>query len=667
MKHLVAGTAGHIDHGKSALVRALTGIEMDRLPEEKRRGISIELGYAFLDLPDGTRIGMVDVPGHERFVRTMVAGATGIDFALLVVAADDSVMPQTREHLAILDLLGLRHGLVAVNKIDLVDEELVELVVEETRDAVEGTFLAGAPIIPVSAVTGAGLGELRAAIEQVASRVPERAVGALARLPIDRSFSIAGYGTVVTGTLASGSLRVGDEVEILPRGLSARVRGLQWHGTAVEAISAGQRTAVNLAGIKHDELARGDTLCAAGAFQATSMVDGRVALERHTPRPLRHGSSVSFHLGTSEVRGRVVLLDPAAEAAEARLRPQTGERPAPNAPADGRRVAELKPGGTAWAQLRLAEPVVARRGDRFILRTAGGEATLGGGQVLDAHPLKHRRQRAEAAKALERIADGGLQAAVVHDLHKADGPLRLTTLALQLAETVEDVAAACGDTVRIVRTGADAWAYDGALLDEFAERALAAIAAHHKEKPLLATGLSPAALSSRADPARRVTDEVISAMMAELVAKGRVRRVDGTYSAPTHRVELNERQAAIRQAILEACRAKLFSPPTLADLQKALPYPPQQTASVHEALLKSGELVDGGVCGFHPDAVEAAWEKLEAYLRQHGQITISEFRQLLDTSRRYAMGLMHHYDEARRVARDGDYRRLPGAGLEALP
>jgi len=631
MKHLVAGTAGHIDHGKTALVKALTGIDTDRLPEEKRRGISIELGYAYLDLPDGTRIGLVDVPGHERFVRTMVAGATGIDFAILVVAADDSVMPQTREHLAILKLLGLRDGLIALTKVDLVDKEMAELVAEEVRDTVAGSFLAEAAIVPVSSVTGQGLDALRRVIAEVAARVPERSGGSLARVPIDRSFAMAGYGTVVTGTVVSGSLRVGDEVDILPRGLTARVRGLQWHNTPVEAAFAGQRAALNLSGVKHDELARGDVICTRGGFLPASMIDGRIVLDLSQARPLEHGTSLSFHLGTSEVRARLALLD----------------------------RARLEPGEEGWAQLRLAGQVVARRGDRFILRTVGGEATLGGGQVFDAHPLKHRRQRTEAAIALEHIAEDGLPAAITHELYKANAPVRLTVLCPLLGESRSDVEASREPAVRLVPTGADAWLYDPALFDAIASRVLEALAACHKEKPLLATGLTVTALSARVDPERRLAEDVLSAIIEQLAAAGRVRRVDNTYALASHRVELDERQAAIRKAVLEACLAQPFSPPTLLDLQRTLPFPPAAIASVHEALLKSGELVDGEVCGFHPQAVEEAWRQLESHLRKHRQITVSDFRQMLGTTRRYAMALVQHFDAAGRVIRDGDFRRLP--------
>ncbi len=637
MKHLVAGTAGHIDHGKTVLIEALTGIDTDRLPEEKRRGISIELGFAWLDLPDGTRVGFVDAPGHERFVRTMVAGAAGIDFALLVVAADDSVMPQTREHLAVLRLLGLQHGLVAVTKCDLVDEELAEVVVEEVREAVAGTFLADAPIVPCSGRTGAGLDELRHAIAQVAEAVPERATGSIARVPIDRSFAIAGAGTVVTGTVFQGILREGEEVDILPRGETARLRGLQSHGQPVEEVRAGQRAALNLAGVKHDGLQRGDVICTRGAFLPTMMLDGQVELDPRVPRSLEHGASVTFHLGTAEVPGRLALLD----------------------------RDELKPGERAWAQLRLTEPVAARRSDRFILRTAGGDATLGGGHVLDAHPVKHRRHRAEAAQALERLAAGGLPEAIAQALHNADAPLPLNELAQRLGEERAAIDGAVGQRFRRVKSGQTAWVYDQPLLDRARESILAALRQQHRAKPLLATGLTTAELTAKIGLSRPLPDDVVNAMLEELASAGEVRQVKGTWVLADHRVELSARQRSIRDAVLEACRDNLFDPPTVAKLAEQLPYSEDNITAVHESLVASSELIEGDGFGFHPDAIEQAWEQCESYLQEHGQVTVSEYRELLGTSRRYAIPLLQRFDSDGRLVRDGDYRRLAAGHQEA--
>ncbi|HEX6230303.1 MAG TPA: selenocysteine-specific translation elongation factor, partial [Actinomycetota bacterium] len=337
MKHVVVGTAGHIDHGKTSLVRALTGIDTDRLPEEKARGITIDLGFAFLEEPGAPTIEIVDVPGHERFVKNMLAGVGGIDLAMLVIAADEGVMPQTREHLAICSLLHIPRGLVALTKTDLVEPDWLELVREDLAGLLRETFLAGAPVIPVSAKTGEGLDALRAALRALAAEVPSRETDAVPRLPVDRVFTIKGFGTVVTGTLTSGRLRVDDRVEVFPRGLQSKVRGLQTHGRPVTEASAGQRTAVNLQAVERAALERGDVLGLAGTLAPSVLVDGTLELLADAPRPVRTRDRVRFHAGTSEIMARVLLLD----------------------------RAELEPGMSAFARFRLEAPLVALPGDRF--------------------------------------------------------------------------------------------------------------------------------------------------------------------------------------------------------------------------------------------------------------------------------------------------------------
>ncbi|NQT53671.1 SelB C-terminal domain-containing protein, partial [bacterium] len=488
------------------------------------------------------------------------------------------------------------------------------------------------PIIPCSGITGGGLDELRAAIAAVAARLPERGAGALARLPIDRSFSMAGHGTVVTGTVFHGALHEGEEVVVLPRGERARVRGLQSHGQAVERVSAGQRAAINLAGIKHHELSRGDVVCTQGAFLPTLMVDGRVELDTSVGAPLRHGASVGFHLGTAEVPGRLALLDRDA----------------------------LPPGDQAWAQVRLSAPVVARRGDRFILRTVGGDATLGGGFVLDAHPVKHRRHRAEAAERLECLAAGGLEEAVAQELSNAGTPLRLGTLRQRLGEEHSAVEAAARAHGHLAPSGGDPWVYDDALLERARESIEAALAEHHARKPLLPTGLTAAELAAKMGFARAVGDDLVTAMATALEAAGHVRRVGITFVSADHQVTLSARQQAICDHILDACRQSPFAPPTVADLAEQLgATSAADVAAVHESLLATGQLVDGGVCGFHPEAIAAAWQRIEAHLRQHGQATVSALREALGTSRRYALPLLQHFDALGRLVREGDQRRLP--------
>ncbi|MGH7309130.1 MAG: selenocysteine-specific translation elongation factor, partial [Candidatus Rokuibacteriota bacterium] len=363
-KHVVVGTAGHIDHGKTALVKALTGTDTDRLPEEKARGITIDLGFAFLDEPDGLTIEIVDVPGHERFVRNMLAGVGGIDVAMLVVAADEGVMPQTREHLAICSLLHIKAGLVVLTKADLAEPDWQELVRDDVATLARGTFLEGAPILAVSARTGEGLPALRTALRRIGAAVPARQADQLPRLPIDRVFTVKGFGTVVTGTLMAGRVTVDDRVEIYPKGLSAKVRGLQTHGRPVTEALAGQRTAVNFQGIERVAVERGDVVGLASTLVASTLVDGTLELLADAPRPLKARDRVRFHAGTSEIMARVLLVG----------------RP------------ELVPGERAFARFRLEAPLVAIPGDRFVVRSYSPIVTIGGGTLLDVDPPRFRRK-----------------------------------------------------------------------------------------------------------------------------------------------------------------------------------------------------------------------------------------------------------------------------------
>src|SRR5215211_5594622 len=373
MRSVIVGTAGHIDHGKTTLVRALTGVDADRLPEEKRRGITIDLGFAELDLGD-VRVGFVDVPGHERFVKNMLAGAHGIDLVALVIAADEGVMPQTREHFDICRLLGVRAGLVVLTKSDAVDEELLELVRLEASELVAGSFLEGAPVVAASARTGQGMEELKAALRDTALAAPERATDSVARLPVDRSFTMRGFGAVATGTLVAGEIREGEELELLPGGTRVRVRGLQVHGAAVRGAQAGQRTAVNLGGVETAGVERGMVLAPVGRLRPTQILDARVQLLADAPRPLRTRQRVRVHHGTAEALARVAVLEESGEVAV---------------------------GSAGLVQLRLESAVVALPGDRFILRTYSPQQTFAGGVVLDAHAQKHRgRERVAARDAL---------------------------------------------------------------------------------------------------------------------------------------------------------------------------------------------------------------------------------------------------------------------------
>jgi selenocysteine-specific elongation factor len=372
-QHFIIGTAGHVDHGKTALIRALTGAETDRLREEQERGMSIDLGFASFQLPSGRLAGVIDVPGHERFLKNMLAGAGGIDLVVLVIAADEGVMPQTREHLDILNVLQARSGLVAITKADLVDEEWLELVRDEIAGALQGTFLEGAPMLAVSSVTGQGLAELTATLDRLAEQVPTRPIVGPWRLPVDRAFTIGGFGTVVTGTLIAGVARVGDRVAVLPRGVETRVRGLQVHGSPATVVEAGTRVAMNLAGVGLEGVERGDVAAPPGVYQPTLALDVRLDVLKSCPREVKNRTRVRVHLGAAEVLARLNLLDADA----------------------------LQPGDSGLAQLRLESPTVAAKGDRYVLRFYSPMTTIGGGAVIDPHPPRHRRF---AAAVLQNLA-----------------------------------------------------------------------------------------------------------------------------------------------------------------------------------------------------------------------------------------------------------------------
>ncbi len=386
MKHVVVGTAGHIDHGKTSLVKALTGTDTDRLPEEKARGITIDLGFAFLEEPGDLTIEIVDVPGHERFVKNMLAGVGGIDLAMLVIAADEGVMPQTREHLAICSLLHIKSGLIALTKTDLAEPDWIDLVREDVRGLLDGTFLGGSPIVPVSVKTGAGLAELRGALADLARAVPAKSADQTPRLPVDRVFTVRGFGTVVTGTLASGRLAVEDRVEVYPRGVASKVRGLQVHGQPVESASAGQRTAVNLQGVERAAIERGDVVAPPGALVPTLLADATLELLADAPRSLKVRDRVRFHVGTQEVMARVLLVDRAA----------------------------LDPGQVCYGRFRLEAPVVALPGDRFVIRSYSPIVTIGGGTLLDVAPPRFKR-RAPALLAHLTLLDKGAPAQVLEE------------------------------------------------------------------------------------------------------------------------------------------------------------------------------------------------------------------------------------------------------------
>jgi len=631
MTHTVVGTAGHIDHGKTLLVKALTGTDTDQAPEEKARGITIELGFAFL----GEDIAIIDVPGHERFVKTMVAGVSAIDVALLVIAADDGVMPQSREHLDVLELLGIKRGIVVLNKVDAVDAEWLELVEEEVREFVQGTFLAEAEICRVSALSGEGIDVLRTKLVELAAATQARQLDTPFRLPVDRAFVVKGFGLVCTGTVVAGELGEGDAVEVLPAGQSARVRTIEMHGHAVKKVAAGDRAAINLSGIDHEKVQRGDALMAAGFFRSTSMIDVRVRLLPSCAIELEQRARVRLHMGTAEVLARVVLLD--------------------------RDI--LLPGDDALAQLRLETPLCAAWGDRFVMRRYSPAISIGGGTVLDPHPLKHRRADDKACAHL-RALENDDPLAVVEALLLGAGDRMLAqrelaaTLALSMRR-VGELLAQLEQNGRIALVGSEGEC--SVLYIEvrqmWEKRIEAALLAYHAEFPLRA-GLRREELRQRS--ARYAQPELFDQVLAYMERVGSVVMAAAMVHASAHQIEFGAEEEALRARVEQAVHTRDWSSlKDAAGLARDLGVQPKILEAVLGALQSLGVVValEGGVL-LHADIVAEARASLVAYLREHQQITVAEYRELMGSNRKCALALLAHFDGEGLSERQGDLRVL---------
>jgi selenocysteine-specific elongation factor len=623
----VIGTAGHVDHGKSTLIRALTGIDPDRLQEEKERGMTIDLGFAWLKLPNGVEVSIVDVPGHERFIHNMLAGVGGIDIALLVVAADEGVMPQTREHVAILDLLGVSNAVVALTKSDLVEDEWLDLVQADVEEFLSSTTLCGSPIVPCSATTGAGLDELLAVLQDLLARERTRPNTGRPRLPIDRVFTVAGFGTVVTGTLIDGELHLGQELEVQPGGLKARVRGLQSHKKKLAVVPAGTRTAVNLGGVAVEDLRRGQVLAMPGAFRPTRALDARLRLIEDT-RPVRHNTEVTFHAGAAESGARLSLLD-----------------------AD-----ELRPGEEAWVQLRLHDEVALARGDLFILRLPSPSATIGGGTVVEPHARRHRRRQTAVLSQLAILAQGTPEEIVLEQL-RAREPTDIDSLVrrsglpadgaraalLKLVETHEALALdqVNGSFRFVVSTGG--W-------QELTRRVEGLLGGFHRSYPLR-RGLPKEELRTRlhAEPRLFVRE------LEQLKTQGTLAE-DGPFVRLTsHQVRLSPEQEWQVQQIQAVLREAEVAPPDRAEWEAALGVSPE----LSDALLAQGVLVEvaAGLV-YDRQTLDRLVERIRADIHQHGPRTVSRLRDVLDASRKYVLALLAYTDEHKITRRVGDERVL---------
>ena len=637
MTSLIVGTAGHIDHGKSALVRALTGTDPDRLPEEKKRGITIDLGFADLELAD-LRLGFVDVPGHERFIKNMLAGAHGIDLLALVIAADEGVMPQTREHFDICRLLGVRNGLVVITKKDLVDEEMLVLVEDEARELVLGSFLENAPVVAVSSRTGAGLDELKVSLTELGKRVPPRSLDFTMRLPIDRAFSMKGFGSVVTGTLISGKITEGDELELLPPQVNVRVRGLQVHNKPVHEAHAGQRTAVNLASIDTSQIERGMMLAAAGRLRPTQVIDVSIDVLPGASRALRSRSRVRFHIGAAEVLGRVRVLEGSSQIAA---------------------------GHSGLAQLRLEAPVVALHGDRFILRSYSPAETIAGGVILDPFAVKHRGREMEHTLQLLRSLMEDDRAAKFTGFVRASGErgLRMSDLAAVTGWTNEILARVATDVQAegaVIDTGGVFLARES--LDRLSRAVMAELERYHKREPL-ARGMLRETLREKVFA--HALPELFAGVIARLEADGKVVSEKDIVRASQHSVGLSEQDAELSKRIEQLYLEAGVEAPSIDEAMTKAGVAAAQRAQARKLLQL---LIDGrklvrihGEMFMHAQAVENLKTKLRTYASQHEPerlIDVAAFKDLAGVSRKYAIPLLEFFDREQVTRRAGDKRLI---------
>ena len=634
MNHVIIGTAGHVDHGKTLLIKALTGIDTDRLQEEKKRGITIELGFAHLDWPDGTQAGIVDVPGHEKFIKNMLAGAGGIDLAMLIVAADDGFMPQTLEHLDILTLLGIKDGCVVITKSDVVDPEWLEMMKEEIVGRVEGTFLEGKPVFCVSAYTGQGIPELRQELHDMVQRAAIKNMRVPFRLPVDRVFSVDGFGTVVTGTLIEGSMHEGDLAELIPSGADTRIRNLQVHGKDVDTAYAGQRVAVNLAGLKKTDIKRGDAVAKPGSVRTSRMLDVRLQNLRSSKRVIQNDSQVHLY-HTSQVQlAKVVLLDRDA----------------------------LNPGESCYAQLRLADPISTKSGDRFVIRFYSPLETIGGGVILDDSPARHKRFQQPVLEALKIKESGSGGDRVIQVLTEFGTELPdAAKLAAKLRLDEEDVAKAVQELCargRAVEPLEGRYA-SAAVMDKTWDTCREILAGYHKQNPLHA-GMKEAEVRQKCF--KNMDQTTADALLGTLRLEGKIRRVSERYALADFEIKFTKRQNNIKQKLLQTYKNADLESPATDDVLAGFPQNEKTDAKqVLESLVTGGDLVmlTPQIC-WYKDVYARVCDVVKKHFEDHETITLGELRDLINSSRKYTLAVLEYYDKNRITKKDGDFRRLVG-------
>ena len=633
MRHVIIGTAGHVDHGKTALIRALTGIETDRLEEERRRGLSIELGFAYFDLPDGSRAGIVDVPGHERFIRNMLSGAYGMDVVLLVMDAREGVQPQTQEHLDILDLLGVSTGILVVTKIDLVSPERREEALEEAQLLVDGTTLEGSPIAPVSSITGEGIEELkRSIVKRVDEIVSQRSAQGVPRLYIDRVFTMEGFGVVTTGTLHGGSLSRDQRVHVLPSKLPTRVRGIQTHNVQVDTAFPGQRTALNLTDVSRDEVSRGDVVCPVDIQQTTSNMDVMIRVLPSIPRMVEHWNRARLYLGTMEAFCRIVLLNEEA----------------------------LLPEDQAIVQLRLERPITSFRGDRFVLRDFTAQYTLGGGYVLDPFAVRHKRFTPETEALAERWREADEEQTVelvLETRRELSLPESLLRYYLPYTDRALDkFMTQLEQDGLIIRWREATPFFSSAQRVDATETALRELLEEfHQQNPHVA-GQNVSQVRLELGVEEEGFDRLVRRMiqLEEIVKDGTLLRLC------THEISFSDKTEAIRTELEDAYLGHGFGPPAHEEIWRQLKeYERSAVQETFYALVKLGLLVKISDSFYlHKEVLDGQVHRLVEYLKQHEQITVAEFREMAQSSRKYTVPFLEYCDSQGITLRDGNHRRL---------
>ncbi len=633
LKHVILGTAGHIDHGKTSLIKAVTGINTDRLKEEKLRGITIELGFAWLKLPSGQSVGIVDVPGHEKFVKNMVAGATGIDLVALIIAADEGVMPQTREHLDICKLLGIKHGMVVVTKIDMVEEEWLELVTDDLKSFLEGSFLEGAPVVRVSSVTGQGIDEFVNVLEGLCQGIPERSASGLFRLPVDRVFSMKGFGTVITGSLMSGRISVGETIMVYPSGIQSKVRGIQIHGQTAEEATAGVRTAINFQGLDRTSINRGDVLARVNTLKPSYMVDVVLNFLGFGKKPFKNRTKVRFYTGSSEIEGNIILMD----------------------------RDELKAGEQVLAQLRLETPVSLQRDDRFVIRSYSPVKTIAGGYVIDPIPAKHKRFKEDVIAHLKYLAESDqselvsyqAQASGLHGVSFADLVIMTNMSEKGLEQELRNLLS----KKIVLQMDRDKRLFlHGRVFDELQQNALGILKAFHKENPLK-PGMIKEVFKSKLS--KTLGFHGFSLLVQTLTKLELVVQEKELIRLAGHKIALEADQKEIRRKIHKAYLDGGLQPPYFKELITSIGQNAGNMKDVLGHLVKEGLLIKVKEdLYFDSVPIKSLKEKVVDFLRANGELTTPQFKEIAGVSRKYMIPLIEYFDDTKLTIRVGDIRRL---------